>query len=330
MKTRIQMLSIMISVMMLSLNVSAMNQELNKIQDTDKLVDKKNMNDATQAKLDPLTTAFIIEVGVPLASSLFNRVRSWFAMKRNNQQQANQNSPVVSNFTASLGIGFQQVLKQQCYAYIDHKVKLNKEKYQELVNQFGGLCDFLAPTGSSVTNFQFPTYQPQYSVTQTTAPFDVKILDGYGTNYQGLQLQIEMLDKSNNVLEARSVGSGFRSGERFRLKVTPTFTGLVQIQHKGSNGKIELLFPREPIQSIQLNAGQTMIIPSDPKRFYYFDDQKGVEQLIVQFIDYKGINGDYSKNTILRQDDGKSTYLMQEVSKSQYPFIIQTIEMQHQ
>jgi hypothetical protein len=130
-------------------------------------------------------------------------------------------------------------------------------------------------------------------------------------------------------LEIRSAQADFKSGERFRVKITPTFTGFLQIQHKGTSSVTEVLFPRAPIQYVQLNAGQSMVIPADPKRFYYFDDKKGIEQIIVQFADYQGIQGQFSNKVIHRQDDGRSTYLMQEVSKTQHPFIIQAISMEH-
>lgn len=281
--------------------------------------------DEVTAKLAPIATAFLIDVGVPIASSLFKKILNKFSKNSEQQTQATQNIPLFSPESKT-------GLKKYCYAYIDYKVKVDKTKYNDLANQFGGLCEILAPTAQKVQRLNFPEPNPQYSESQaqTTQPLDVKILQGYGVNYQGLQIQIEMLDKQNNVIETRPAQASFKSGERFRLKVTPTFTGFLQVKNIESDGKTIVLFPKAPIQFVQLNAGETMILPANPRGFYEFDTQKGTEQLVVQFADYQGFQGQFSKQMIYRYDQDNSTYLMQEVKDKQYPAIVHAISIQHQ
>ncbi len=295
---------------------------------TSTIVKTQQDEEIPTAKLDPATAALIVEVGFPLASALFNKVSSWLTIHKDKEQKATQDTPVISNYTVNWRAELEGLARNHCYAYIDRKVAANKQKYLELAQQFGGVCDILTPNVQTASSL-FPAYTPNYLEDKATKPLNIGIIQGYGTNYQGLQLKIEMLDNKNNVIATRPVTQGFKSNERFRLKVTPTFTGLLQIKHIGSDDTKNNLFPKAPIEFVQINAGETMILPANPNNYYYFDDQSGEEKLIIQFVDYQGLQGNFSNKVIYRHDDQNSTYLMQEISKMQFPFIMQTISMQH-
>jgi hypothetical protein len=290
--------------------------------------------------MDPVTSAILLKVGLPIASNLFDRVLKTVTGQK---PIAAQSQPLLSGQTEqvlvnSAGSLVRTAMSTGCYAYLSQQANENNTVQEIMLQQLGVLgCQTLSPvtleTGliqsNTMTGFQ-QTYSqvPQYI--QGTAEQPLAMEFGYGANYQGLSIQIDMLDGRNQLIGIRSAQSVFKTGERFRLRLKPTFSGLLELTNVAPNGNQERIFPQAPITAFQLNAGQEMTIPANPKQFFYFDEHQGNEQLVIRFADPAAFNNTVVPLPIYRNDKGHVTYLMQQASNTQRPLIVQAIGIRHE
>ena len=110
------------------------------------------------------------------------------------------------------------------------------------------------------------------------AALAMALLAGCRTRQVGLGVGID-LQRPQAVMQAPYVG--FRSGENFRLRVTPSQDCYVYVLHEGTDGSWAMLFPRTEVESGKnfCRIGLPVQIPS--VGWFQFDDQPGIERLII-------------------------------------------------
>lgn len=147
-------------------------------------------------------------------------------------------------------------------------------------------------------------------------------------NYQGMRLAISMVDANGQVMSDRAVSAGFSTGERFKVRILPTFTGLVEIDNIDGYGRRTRIYP-EGGQVIEVQAGREAQLPLAANQAFEFADSKGEEQLIVSVRDPRAQGAALSNAPVNVQEDGIGSYYVQQTGNGQFASIVQTIRMSH-
>ena len=155
------------------------------------------------------------------------------------------------------------------------------------------------------------------------------VADGKKENYQGVYFAIAVADPSGRTLAARPINEGFRTGERFKLRVLSTFGGELTIENINPRGERKQVFPPRPDQVVTLLPGSETLIPMDPNQFFEFTGSTGREQLVINLVDPRAVGAAASRNNVFRQDTKYGSNFLQEVSDSTYPNISQGVELVH-
>lgn len=152
-------------------------------------------------------------------------------------------------------------------------------------------------------------------------------LDG-GENYQGANIAI-MVAEGDGRLVVRPVNQGFKTGERFKLRIVSTFNGELSIENINPRNKRRQIYPPAPDQVVALEAGKTTFIPLGADQHFEFTRATGREQLVINLADPRATGERASSNRVFRQDVKFGSNFVQEVSSTTYPRISQAIELQH-
>ena len=175
-----------------------------------------------------------------------------------------------------------------------------------------GVSQYLTPLQ------QTPQVQPQLSYYPSGAP-----------NYQGVKVTVLMTDQAGNTIGERPVGSAFYSGEQFRLKIQPTFSGLLEIDHIDPLGVRRQLFPKAGMGAFMVAAGKELTLPLG-NAVYEFDTERGNEQLIFKVRDPRITRPGQYGGTMMTQEVGRSTFLGQNIAENgQFPYISQSVDIRH-
>ncbi len=186
----------------------------------------------------------------------------------------------------------------------------------------------LTQTGVQVANALLQRYlAPPSQITQTPPALPAYNPAGIA-NYQGMRLAISMLDGRGQVLSDRAVSAGFSTGERFKVRLLPTFTGLIEIDNIDAYGRRARIYPEEG-QVIEVQAGGEISLPLAGNQAFEFADSKGEEQLIVSVRDPRAREGTNSTAPVHVQEDGIGSYYVQQTSNGQFASIVQTVRMTH-
>ncbi len=165
----------------------------------------------------------------------------------------------------------------------------------------------------------------------TTAPpkAPLKLKDG-DPNYQGAHIAILAVDNAGNVTGLRSVKDGFRTGERFKVRVLSTFDALVALGNINPSGKERQIYPPGTNTVISIKAGTEVVLPLAADQYLQFAGETGTDQLVVTLVDPRALEGKASKKRVSRQDVEYGSNFVQEVAPDTYPVISQPIALQHQ
>jgi hypothetical protein len=163
-------------------------------------------------------------------------------------------------------------------------------------------------------------------VGEPKTPLAVK---GDEPNYQAAHVAILAVDDTGRIAGFRSVDHGFRTGERFKLRMIATFDGVAAIGNINPRGEGRQIFPPQKGTAVQLKAGQEIVIPAKADEFFQFAGATGTEQLVVTIIDPRAVGAAASTSKVYRQDEAYGSNFAQEVSPGTYPVISQAITLTH-
>lgn len=149
-------------------------------------------------------------------------------------------------------------------------------------------------------------------------------------NYQGLHLAVVSPDATGQNMNFRPVANGFRTGERFKLRMVSTFDAVVVVDNVTPSGMRNRLYPAPTAgeQVVFLKAGQSVLLPLGAGEYFEFANQKGVEQLLVTVRDPRAASN-LSNQPIYRQDAAWGSNLMQLTPQGSYPGFTQTLSLTH-
>jgi hypothetical protein len=148
-------------------------------------------------------------------------------------------------------------------------------------------------------------------------------------NYQGANIAILAGAKGSTTFEARAVNAGFKTGERFKLRIVSTFGGELTLENINPKGDRRQIYPASSAEVVRLEPGKETFIPLGPDEFFEFTGESGKEQLIVNLVDPRATSGHASTNKVFRQDVKYGSNFVQEVGNDTFANITQAIEIQH-
>ncbi len=148
-------------------------------------------------------------------------------------------------------------------------------------------------------------------------------------NFQAAHVAILGVDDAGRISGFRSVNQGFRTGERFKLRMIATFDAVAAIGNINPKGEGRQIFPPQKGTAVKLKAGQEVVIPARDDQFFQFAGTTGTEQLVVTIIDPRAVGAAASTNKVYRQDEAYGSNFAQELSPGTYPVISQAIALTH-
>lgn len=148
-------------------------------------------------------------------------------------------------------------------------------------------------------------------------------------NYQGAHVAIVAFDRAGTVTGLRPVTGGFRTGDRIKIKVLPTFDSLVVIENINPQGKRQQIYPSAD-QAIALKAGTEVLLPLRADQFFEFAGVTGDEQLVITLRDPRAAGAAESKAEVSRKDEDNGSSFVQELAPGTYPVIAQSLKLRHE
>lgn len=159
-----------------------------------------------------------------------------------------------------------------------------------------------------------------------TKPIEVQ---GGQPNYQGVHVAVVGFDRAGNVTGLQPVTAGFRTGDRIKLKVLPTFDGLLSIDNINPQGVRRQIYPPKASQAVSVKAGSEIFVPLGSQQFFEFAGVTGDEQLVITVRDPRASGAAEAKTEVSRKDERNGSSFVQETAPGTYPVIAQSIKLRH-
>lgn len=167
---------------------------------------------------------------------------------------------------------------------------------------------------------------PNVTDSAPTAPL---VVEGGKENYQGALLALLVLQPDGQSFVVRPVSAGFKSGEKFRIRIGATFEGELSLDNINPQAERSRLYPANAEQVVKIKAGTPVILPLDKDSFFQFDDVAGEEKLVVTLRDPRAQGDAAARALVHRQENEQGTGLLQEITAGKYPAIAESIALQH-
>lgn len=165
------------------------------------------------------------------------------------------------------------------------------------------------------------------SLTEPASPLKV---DKNGENYQGVHVSLVGVDAQGKPTGFRAVADGFKTGERFKLRVVPTFDAIVVLGNLTPRGVQKQIYPAAADQAIRLQAGKEYLLPLGPNQYFQFAGDVGEDKLTITVRDPRSLRPDSASTaTVHRKDETYGSNFVQEVRTGHYPVIVEAIAIKH-
>lgn len=162
-----------------------------------------------------------------------------------------------------------------------------------------------------------------------SAPTTPLVVEGGKENYQGALLALLILQPDGLSFVVRPISAGFKSGEKFRIRIGATFDGELSLDNINPQAERHRLYPPNTEQVVKIKAGVPVILPLDKDDFFQFDDVAGEEKLVVTLRDPRAYGDATAQALVHRQENEQGTGLLQEVTAGKYAAIAESITLQH-
>jgi hypothetical protein len=149
-------------------------------------------------------------------------------------------------------------------------------------------------------------------------------------NYQGVHVAIVGFDKAGAVTGVQPVVAGFRTGDRIKLKVLPTFDALLVIENINPQGVRRQIYPPSATEAVSVKAGVEILVPLAADQYFEFAGVTGDEQLVITLRDPRAFGDAESKVQVSRKDEGDGSSFVQETLPGTYPVIAQSLKLRHE
>ena len=183
-------------------------------------------------------------------------------------------------------------------------------------------------TLSSTTPFGAKSaYLPENTVAGSpTTPISVK---NGRENFQGVHIAVVGFDQNGKPTGVKPVTAGFATGERIRLKVLPTFNGILVIENINPKGERTQIYPSDASKVVSIKAGKEIFVPIGTDEYFEFAGDVGDEQLVVTLRDPRAFGSAASSAQANRKDDATGSNFVQETPAGTFPVISQSLKFNH-
>jgi hypothetical protein len=155
-------------------------------------------------------------------------------------------------------------------------------------------------------------------------------VDKNGENYQGVHVSLVAVDAQGKPLGFRTVADGFKTGERFKLRVVPTFDAVVVLGNLTPKGVQKQIYPASADQAISLKAGKEVLLPLKQNQYFQFAGDVGDDKLTITVRDPRSLQeGGASSAKVHRKDEAYGSNFVQEVEAGRFPVISESIAIKH-
>lgn len=148
-------------------------------------------------------------------------------------------------------------------------------------------------------------------------------------NYQAVHVALMNFDRAGNAHGFHPVTAGFNTGERFKLRVLPTFDGILVIDNINPRNERKQIYPPQADNVVQIKAGVEILIPLDTDQYFEFTGATGNEQLVVTVRDPRAFGAAAATAPVTRKDENNGSNFMQELAPGTFPVISQALLIQH-
>lgn len=148
-------------------------------------------------------------------------------------------------------------------------------------------------------------------------------------NYQAVHVALMNFDRDGNARGFHPVTQGFSTGERFKLRVLPTFDGILVIDNINPRNERRQIYPAQPDHVVAIKAGVEIMIPLDQDQYFEFAGATGDDQLVVTVRDPRAFGAAAATAAVTRKDENNGSNFMQEVTADTYPVISQALHIRH-
>ncbi len=148
-------------------------------------------------------------------------------------------------------------------------------------------------------------------------------------NFQAVHVALMNFDRAGNALGFQPVTAGFKTGERFKLRVLPTFDGLLVIDNINPKNQRRQIYPAQAENVVKIKAGVEIMIPLGQDEYFEFAGATGDEQLVITLRDPRAFGAAAATATVTRKDENNGSNFMQEVTPTTYPVISQALKLKH-
>ncbi len=148
-------------------------------------------------------------------------------------------------------------------------------------------------------------------------------------NYQAVHVALLDFDRKGTPLGFHPVSEGFKTGARFKLRVLPTFDGLLAIDNINPKQERKQIYPPQADQVVKVKAGMEILIPLDKDQYFEFGGATGDEQLVITLRDPRAFGSAASSKPVTRKDEHNGSNFMQELQPGAYPVIAQALKIRH-
>jgi hypothetical protein len=166
------------------------------------------------------------------------------------------------------------------------------------------------------------------AVVVATPEAPVQVADGR-PNYEGAHMAILVADPSGTTYSVRSIAEGFRTGERFKVRVLSTFESELTLENITPRGERRQIYPRLAHEAVQLPAGQEIFVPLGAQEYFELTGSTGTERLLLNVADRRAVGPLVSQARVYRQDTTYGSNFLQPVVPGKYPAISQGVELSH-
>ena len=165
--------------------------------------------------------------------------------------------------------------------------------------------------------------------TTTEAPTVPIKVDAGRENYQGVHVAVVEFGPAGELLGAKPLSAGFATGERIKLKVLPTFDGMLVVENINPAGERTQIYPEDPSKVVSLKGGTEVFIPLARDDYFEFAGDSGGEQLVITLRDPRAFGDAASTAPASRQDDATGSSFLQETPNGRFPVIAQSLSLNH-
>lgn len=146
-------------------------------------------------------------------------------------------------------------------------------------------------------------------------------------NYQGVHMQQLVLNATGTQLELRPMGTPLRAGERFKIRITPTFEAVAEVDQVVGDvwygQRTGQVYPQGGM-SVLIKAGQSVDLPIDANGYFWMNRPQN-ERLVIAVRDPRALNQLRSDQPAYRQDARNGSSYLQLVPQGKFAAVEQLV-----